>query len=121
MAGIDAQLLQLGVVEGDDLAEELVGAHEALQVLAEQVELVAGSAGLLELLLGALQALVVAIQFGGLASFLPDLELLQGQLVALLEAVLGWPAVIAEARRRGLGVKEGAGEAFHFGPVVDAA
>jgi hypothetical protein len=40
MAGVDAQLLQLGVVEGDDLAEELVGAHEALQVLAEQVELV---------------------------------------------------------------------------------
>jgi hypothetical protein len=52
----------------------------------------------------------------GEAAFLfPGLQLLEERLVAVLEAVLGGSAVVAEARRRRLGIEEGAGEALHLG------
>jgi len=63
--GVYAQLLQLAILIGNDLREELVQAHEALQVLLEQVELIHLLAGFLHGRLGLFQAGAVAVLLGG--------------------------------------------------------
>ena len=63
--GVHAQLLQLTILIRDDLREELVQAHEALQVLLEQVELIHLLAGFLDGRLGLFQASAVAVLLGG--------------------------------------------------------
>ena len=90
----------------DDLGEELVAAHEALEVLAEQVQLVATGVGFLQLLLGTVQPGLVAVALGFGPGCLPGPDLLLRGRVTRGVALLRGLAEVAELAGRRLRVEE---------------
>lgn len=117
--GEHAELFQLAILIRHDLRKEFIQAHKALQVLAEQVELVHLLAGLLQRMLGFLQAGTVAVGFGGALVIQRLLARFDAEGVTLGEAFLSRLAVVAELAGRSLRVEEGQGERLDLLPVID--